>query len=307
MISEKMPYLLAILCLFQLNMAAGNFAARRERGISKVSLPDKIKRMLFPFFYVKRVTNIVLFNQIFNGIIFVIILSYFLLTKDDFQRVFQIYWNFEGFDILFLQLFIGGRLRWLWSHELTKIKRCGENWMQELFRELNGEIHSINNNDMMVARPENVNGCVFIMRENMIQYIKDICYKDILYKLLDMNYMLVCIDEYAEKNVKKYKMTMEQTIHSFSVCEKPFFYMGSEADSMFETLKMDHVFKSSGIIWLCELKRKKIMKYIIKSLETFKNEEIIPDEHDICIINAYMKNAEGDLEDWMKERGNRRG
>lgn len=257
---------------------------------------------VFPFIVIKKVTYVTLSYQIINYILFTTALFGMLLIKNDFQKVFQVYWNFEKYYIFCAPLFLGGRLYWINLYGLIRKKRCGIDWVPEIFQKLNGEIYKIDDNKIIVVKPVKVNGCVFVMPEYINPYITDVFYQNIVRKLLDMNYMLVCINEFPSNDLEKYKTIIEETIRFFHICDKPFFYMGCEVNSIFEILEINSVFKSNGMIWLCELKKKKVMKYLMINLEFYKYEEFIPDEQNVCVLNAYMKDAEKYLENWIEKK-----
>lgn len=94
-ILKKAIYLSAVIILFFMGLAAGNYVAQKEGGISKTLPFKKTKKLLFPFFYVKRVTGLTVFCQMVNCIFFMIILGMLLLEKENIQGIFRIYWNFE--------------------------------------------------------------------------------------------------------------------------------------------------------------------------------------------------------------------
>ena len=302
MMIKKVPYILmAVFLLFE-NIIVGNFAACKERSISKALLSKKLKKILFPFIMIKKVTYVTLSYQIINYILFTTTLCCILLMKNDFQKVFQVYWNFEKYYIFCAPLFLGGRLYWINLYGLIRKKRCGMDWVPEIFQKLNGEIYKIDDNEVRIVKPADVDGCVFVMLEHINPYITDVFYQDIVRKFLDMNYMLVCINEFPSNDLEKYKTIIEETIRFFHICDKPFFYMGCEVNSIFEILEINSVFKSNGMIWLCELKKKKVMKYLMINLEFYKYEEFIPDEQNVCVLNAYMKDAEKYLENWIEKK-----
>ena len=108
MMIKKVPYILMAVFLFFENIIVGNFAACKERGISKVSLSEKLKKIMFPFIVIKKVTYVTLSYQIINYILFTTALFGMLLIKNDFQKVFQVYWNFEKYYIFCAPLFLDG-------------------------------------------------------------------------------------------------------------------------------------------------------------------------------------------------------
>lgn len=301
-ILKKAIYLSAVIILFFMGLAAGNYVAQKEGGISKTLPFKKTKKLLFPFFYVKRVTGLTVFCQMVNCIFFMIILGMLLLEKENIQGIFRIYWNFEICYIFFALLFLDGKSELVHIYLLKQKKKSGLNWVPELLQELGGEIYKFNGNNLIVMKPTELEGCVFIMLENINPHITGIYYKDIFYRLLDMNYMLLCIDRYPLEDLEGYKSTMENTLSFFHAEEKAFFYMGCEVNSIFEILEINSVFKSNGMIWLCELKKKKVMKYLMINLEFYKYEEFIPDEQNVCVLNAYMKDAEKYLENWIEKK-----
>ena len=97
----------------------------------------------------------------------------------------------------------------------------------------------IDENEVRIVKPADVDGCVFVMLEQINPYITDVFNQDIVRKFLDMNYMLVCINEFPSNDLEKYKTIIEETIRFFHICEKPFFYMGCEVNSIFEILEIN--------------------------------------------------------------------
>lgn len=301
MMIKKVPYILmAVFLLFE-NIIVGNFAACKERSISKALLSKKLKKILFPFIMIKKVTYVTLSYQIINYILFTTTLCCILLMKNDFQKVFQVYWNFEKYYIFCAPLFLGGRLYWINLYGLIRKKRCGIDWVPEIFQKLNGEIYKIDDNEVRIVKPADVDGCVFVMLEHINPYITDVFYQDIVRKFLDMNYMLVCINEFPSNDLEKYKTIIEETIRFFHICDKPFFYMGCEVNSIYETLKINHILKAKGLIWVCESKRKEVMRNLITALKNNGFEALIPVERDTYVVNVCSKDAEENLENWMKE------
>lgn len=222
-ILKKAIYLSAVIILFFMGLAAGNYVAQKEGGISKTLPFKKTKKLLFPFFYVKRVTGLTVFCQMVNCIFFMIILGMLLLEKENIQGIFRIYWNFEICYIFFALLFLDGKSELVHIYLLKQKKKSGLNWVPELLQELGGENYKFNGDNLTVIKPTELEGCVFIMLENINPHITGIYYKDIFYRLLDMNYMLLCIDRYPSEDLEGYKSTMENTLSFFHAEEKAFF------------------------------------------------------------------------------------
>ena len=88
-----------------------------------------------------------------------------------------------------------------------------------MLQKLNGEIYKIDENEVRIVKPADVDGCVFVMLEQINPYITDVFYQDIVRKFLDMNYMLVCINEFPSNDLEKYKTIIEETIRFFHICE----------------------------------------------------------------------------------------
>ncbi len=300
-ILKKAIYLSAVIILFFMGLAAGNYVAQKEGGISNTLPSGKTKKLLFPFFYVKRVTGLTVFCQMVNCIFFMIILGMLLLEKENIQGIFRIYWNFEICYIFFALLFLDGKSELVHIYLLKQKKKSGLNWVPELLQELGGENYKFNGDNLTVIKPTELEGCVFIMLENINPHITGIYYKDIFCRLLDMNYMLLCIDRYPSEDLERYKSTIEKTLSFFHVEEKAFFYMGCEVNSIYETLKINHILKAKGLIWVCESKRKEVMRNLITALKNNGFEALIPVERDTYVVNVCSKDAEENLENWMKE------
>ena len=125
-------YILIMIVLFALNIFTANLIAWRDREIGKLVLPDKLRSILFPFLYVKRISKMALLCQIFNCITLTGILLMLYVFSGNSERIFQKYCIFERNYMICVLFYSEGRRIFI---DLYHMCKKGKNQVIDILHE----------------------------------------------------------------------------------------------------------------------------------------------------------------------------
>ena len=299
------------------NIIEGNITASNEQDKGKIQLPIIIKKVLFPLFYIKRFTYVIIIYQVFNFCVFIVMIFIGIFgNKDIIHNTLTIYLSIQKYywwiSIILLESYFY-IIKLKKSFEIRRMRKISENCTYNILKEMNVQNIEVNGDTLYIKLSSiNIKGYIFIIIAEDDLLIPDIDFTEILNNLSEMGYLLIYINKIFSEDIDKSLLTIKETIKYYNVLNNsnqlPVYFVGREAAGIYEMLNtyikyndLNIINLISGVICVCISSQKKVMKNLSKLLDKNIFNKLNLNERNFYVISIYKKNSMENLNAWLSK------
>lgn len=299
------------------NIIEGNITASNEQDKGKIQLPIIIKKVLFPLFYIKRFTYVIIIYQVFNFSVFIVMILIGIFgNKDIIHNTLTIYLNIQKYywwiSIILLESYFY-IIKLKKAIKIRRMRKISENCTYNVLEKMNVQNIEVNGDTIYVKQSStNIKGYIFIIIAEDDLLIPDIDFTEILNNLSEMGYLLIYINKIFSEDIDKSLLTIKETIKFYNVlnnCNQlPVYFIGREAAGIYEMLNtyikyndLNIINLISGVICVCISSQKNVMKNLSKLLDKNIFNKLNLNEKNFYVISIYKKNSMDNLNAWLSK------
>ena len=217
------------------NIIEGNITASNEQDKGKIQLPIIIKKVLFPLFYIKRFTYVIIIYQSFNFCVFIVMILIGIFgNKDIIHNTLTMYLNIQKYywwiSIILLESYFY-IIKLKKAFEIRRMRKISENCTYNILKEMNVQNIEVNGDTLYIKQSSiNIKGYIFIIIAEDDLLIPDIDFTEILNNLSEMGYLLIYINKIFSEDIDKSLLTIKETIKFYNVLNNgnqlPVYFIG---------------------------------------------------------------------------------